>query len=489
MIDFLQWAILVFVLIVAFSIALWSLFQFGFDHGGEDSCGAVGVFDRNGILGVLPIIPRLSVAILGSGEEYVTCFEELEKDSIASILVFVFLVLAVVILMNMLIAMMAKTFDRVFEAYVRNYKVMRVKLFVAYSYRGFSPPLSLLGFPYFILTWLGRLVELSRWNSADFESFNEPSSTKKHLAPSWLRRFVKLLTDSYPEAREERYSADDLDSVVPAQYDAVNSSAFQMNKWNESIDPTKKLNRAILPTKTLLWIAKVDRLYDAASKLEEDDVAEEEAQEETDMVPLYVCKFDVYSKLITHVKETIKAGIEHGDQFEALLQNMSAVRRDQALVQSHQAAFTDSQASAAHLRVHSHRQPPELPPLPPITDSPRGEAEAAQSVTEASVSLQAATISFRHATTTAAMLPPSCRIARATTHTLLSRAVVSRSVCGAKAAPRATTHTLLSRAVVLRSLCGAKAPTLACSNYALSEIPSLLSRSFRTQDAPFSPVD
>ena len=83
------------------------------------------------------------------------CFAQVMDSPTASVLIFVYLVVGVVILMNMLIAMMAKTFDSVFENSERNYMVMRVKFFVAYDDSDWPAPLNGLGMPWPTALYLG----------------------------------------------------------------------------------------------------------------------------------------------------------------------------------------------------------------------------------------------------------------------------------------------------------------------------------------------
>ena len=67
------------------------------------------------------------------------------------------LLLSVVLLLNMLIAMMAKTFDRIAEDAATNYHFMFAQLVV--SYRDgpcVPPPFSLLGVPYALVTSLKK---------------------------------------------------------------------------------------------------------------------------------------------------------------------------------------------------------------------------------------------------------------------------------------------------------------------------------------------
>ena len=128
-VDFLIWVTIAVVITVAFSVAIWEAFQYGVDDYTEDDCGVHDYFDgteeRSSLSTVMLTTVRMGTAYFGGGEDYVQCFARTSDNYAASILVFVYLLMAVVILMNMLIAMMAKTFDKVYENSLRNYKVRR----------------------------------------------------------------------------------------------------------------------------------------------------------------------------------------------------------------------------------------------------------------------------------------------------------------------------------------------------------------------------
>ena len=183
------------------SVAIYEAFEYSMNAAAADiaaECDA-GEF----ALSYLNHLPRMMVAILGGGEEYVLCFVNSAASPTAGVLMFTFLVFAVVILMNMLIAMMAKTFDevrgggrarsgrvaggggqairraggegaarlvgaslitparhllllQVFSHSERNYRVMRVKFYVGYSDSDDWPaPLNALYFPLFLANTFG----------------------------------------------------------------------------------------------------------------------------------------------------------------------------------------------------------------------------------------------------------------------------------------------------------------------------------------------
>ena len=118
--DFFKWLTIATVITLAFSVAIWETFQYGADDYTEDECEINGYFDSSN---PIQTAYRLSTAYFGGGEAFVQCFAKASDNYAASALVFSYLLFSVVILMNMLIAMMAKTFDKVHENYIRNYKV------------------------------------------------------------------------------------------------------------------------------------------------------------------------------------------------------------------------------------------------------------------------------------------------------------------------------------------------------------------------------
>ena len=142
-----------------------------------------------------------------------------------------------------------QTFDTIYSNYTRNYKVMRVRIFVSYLYLDLqsAAPFNLLGVPYHLYRYMKKIIK--KWGERD----------KTESCWSFLRA-------AYPERKEFDHEHDDLESVTPAQGDGT-SQFFQVNAWNKSFHKDAKkgreerVARASLPTKTLLWIAKLDRLH------------------------------------------------------------------------------------------------------------------------------------------------------------------------------------------------------------------------------------
>eukprot|EP00326_Haptolina_ericina_P025988 CAMPEP_0181198586 /NCGR_PEP_ID=MMETSP1096-20121128/16705_1 /TAXON_ID=156174 ORGANISM="Chrysochromulina ericina, Strain CCMP281" /NCGR_SAMPLE_ID=MMETSP1096 /ASSEMBLY_ACC=CAM_ASM_000453 /LENGTH=288 /DNA_ID=CAMNT_0023288677 /DNA_START=100 /DNA_END=966 /DNA_ORIENTATION=+ len=286
------------------------------------------------------------------------CFAQVMDSPTASVLIFVYLVVGVVILMNMLIAMMAKTFDSVFENSERNYMVMRVKFFVAYDDSDWPAPLNGLGMPYAI-----------------FKSSFDVTADKTCAAYTWCRgKCSSCYSDDYryekfelPSKRFKRQKeeaeglSEDLDSIEPSLNDRVNSSAFQIQKWKDSRDPSKPVERAIMPSKLLKW---VDRLKRFTSYLEdkttERDIFEEDFNPDAavlnakdgrtsvgvDSEGSTVSKHEVYNMLAKYVK----ANLTSADYKE---KSLEGVFRVMSRLEDHLKAIASAQNTAKEVQAKS----------------------------------------------------------------------------------------------------------------------------------------
>ena len=385
LLDFLIWVCIAGVCTVAFSVAIWQTFQYDAGDYTQDDCEIHGYFDES----VVQTIPRLMTAYFGGGEDYVQCFARASEsgDYTASVLIFVYLVLAVVILMNMLIAMMAKTFDKVHEHYTRNYKVMKVKLFVAYLRRDLahSAPFVLFGFPFFLYTWgCNLLAKLrKRWKERegrDKEGWAEVAVDAAHQLFSETTSVLQLLSETYPNWYDEsmKHSFPDIDSIVPTRLDRTGginedggdqgTSGMQVSKWESSVSEEKPVNRAVLPPKTLQWIAKVHRLYKAAYPEDEAHTADD----------IEVVGKEVMRQFEMHIKNTLKMGTDQELEFETLL-----VQQRQMVVNQDKLADAIGALTQEVRVLGEHKMPPATlpkPSLPPVAESQASKVLAAPAV-------------------------------------------------------------------------------------------------------------
>jgi hypothetical protein len=109
--DVIRWAILTLTITAAYTVSLEMAFAGSSSDETDDCSSDAAVFAE----GNYHHVGRMVVAIIGGGEEYVMCFWRVLKNKQAAILMLSYLFLTVVMLVNMLIAMMAKTFDREWE--------------------------------------------------------------------------------------------------------------------------------------------------------------------------------------------------------------------------------------------------------------------------------------------------------------------------------------------------------------------------------------
>lgn len=390
LLDTLRWSLIVSVTLFSFSLSLYELFRYSMPDSDLDDCHAAdfAVSPTNAL-------PRMFVAMLGGGEEYVTCFSEVDDSPTSSIMMTTFLTLTVVILMNMLIAMMSKTFDDIFEHAEKRYKVQRVKLYVSYSECSLSmAPFNLLQLPYMI--WEGA-TSFYKWASSEQDS-DELFPTLHSCCAACLRkvlkckhgcvscftggdaptRYSRMENERQHEARSRRPQEapahdaaqlrDDIDSIEPALNDKEGSSAFQIKQWNDSQDPNVQVPRANLPRKTLEWIDRLQRLQTEMQQDYQNMAQESALTASTDELSVSaggaqdtrtstVSKHDVFLTLSKYVQAHLKAALNSESLLDAVLR---ALHEQQPKYEEISGTSYKSRGSGALFRNSSVAGPPKV---------------------------------------------------------------------------------------------------------------------------------
>ena len=209
---------------------------------------------------------------------------------------------------------------------------MKVKLFVAYLRRDLahSSPLALLGLPYFLFTYCRNCYNIGASTESD--------------APSCLAVIREAYPNWYDDSNKDLFV--DLDAIAPAKGDRTGSfndeggeqgsTGQQYTKWEQSLDAgdgkAKPVNRAVLPAKTLRWMARVNRLYRAAYPDTEEDTTQD----------VMVCGDTVMHQVEMHIKNKIKLGTNQDEELEAMLEGQQQIREGQkeiiTLLQKQQAS-------------------------------------------------------------------------------------------------------------------------------------------------------
>ena len=195
--DAAKWLALMMAVILAFAAGFYSLFRAApsspptlergsFDLAGVDDRGAWeaafgkthrrlarssaeaaddfafdGCADVEAMLGssMLRNMRLLLLVALEAGDENLSidCLSETSRPVAATLLFTIYLLASVVLLLNMLIAMMAKTFDKVWEAQAQNYQYIFSLTVVEWEEKPVAPtPLTLLEVPYRLLRYCFR---------------------------------------------------------------------------------------------------------------------------------------------------------------------------------------------------------------------------------------------------------------------------------------------------------------------------------------------
>ncbi|KAL3918324.1 MAG: hypothetical protein SGPRY_006056 [Prymnesium sp.] len=319
--DTISWAMLMSVTIISFSIGMYQAFEYSLAYPERDECSAVAFTES-----YTNHVPRMIISVLGGGEDYIMCFLDVSSSPTASIMMTVFLGLAVIILINMLIAMMAKTFDDIFEHSEDNYKVQRAKLYTSFS-DSFSPaPINILSLPFWLYC---RCAALSLWTSKP-EDPDEPMPMLKRLLTPLCHVVTQCChkQDEYEKLEQPELESamlyEDLDSIEPALNDMTQSSAFTISKWNESDDAAKPVERAILPYKTTRWVDVLQRMStttdQAPSREDIDAVLAESLEDKTssNFRRSKLSKHEVYRMLAQHVHARLTAKSNQENWLSAL---------------------------------------------------------------------------------------------------------------------------------------------------------------------------
>ena len=148
--DVRRWLLLLLPVLLFFATWFYVLFRTGtsdLEGSDADDC-AVFVNDEEYQVSLLRIALALVEVAMGS-DNMLNCLHTSRYGYTAPSLMTTYLVIVLVLLMNMLIAMMAKTFDLVWDRQTVEFQFLTAKLVLDYEARDAVPiPLSLLSLPY-----------------------------------------------------------------------------------------------------------------------------------------------------------------------------------------------------------------------------------------------------------------------------------------------------------------------------------------------------
>ena len=222
--DVLIWAFLLGWLILTFSSFFRALYAepYGLASNLPAGCIDPDVEFEN----IMFVAKTLFEGTLIGGDGHFTCLSHSSTSFLALPMMYLFLICAVIILVNMLIAMMAKTFDKVVDTQTELFlylKAQQVTTWMRYS--PLPPPLNLLRFPYIFIVLPIRVL----WRGFASLRRGLPSSVSNVAAdvtavPATLHHKVSRLrfdtTETPPfELPPWWVSAHDVDSIVESVLD------------------------------------------------------------------------------------------------------------------------------------------------------------------------------------------------------------------------------------------------------------------------------
>jgi len=167
-VDLVNWLILTTAgVVIPFAAGLYRIFyeaEMSLDGECADMAEALSGWSNVWVL--------TKVLVGGGGEAYVDCFEG-TKNSIAAPMLFeLYLLFTVVLLLNLLIALFAKTFDIIFEQQSINYQYLFARNTMNAEQRSMVPaPLNLLSMPYWLWRKATPLVALWRTGERSWHTY------------------------------------------------------------------------------------------------------------------------------------------------------------------------------------------------------------------------------------------------------------------------------------------------------------------------------
>eukprot|EP00966_Prymnesium_polylepis_P297211 6867224-Prymnesium_polylepis.1 len=157
--DLLQWLALLLVGVLApFATASFLLYKraieehtvgFEIEYDVDESCVGSELTLGKGMLAASWMLFK---TLIGGGDGLVDCLQESAQPVAGVILMETYLVLSVILLVNLLIALMSKTFDLVYENKDSNYMYLFARLVISCDDQPLLPP------PLNMLQFVGHLV-------------------------------------------------------------------------------------------------------------------------------------------------------------------------------------------------------------------------------------------------------------------------------------------------------------------------------------------
>ena len=142
--DVVMWLVLVGALVLAFAASFHTIFK-GTKASLDGDCEGLEVEIGSGVSRSIWVLIK---QLLGT-DPVLDCLEETAYSLMSTGLLGLYLILAVIMLVNMLIAMMAKTFDVVWESQALNYQFVFARTVLSWADKPATPPpLLLLTVPY-----------------------------------------------------------------------------------------------------------------------------------------------------------------------------------------------------------------------------------------------------------------------------------------------------------------------------------------------------
>eukprot|EP00966_Prymnesium_polylepis_P307654 7109903-Prymnesium_polylepis.1 len=150
--DLAKWVMIAIIPVLGFAFALHALYKdpYAYDNKAQDDEDCVYAAPDSLFESATRAILFMVTAMLSADGQY-KCFRESSQPIMGTCYMMGFTLVTVIMLVNMLIALMAKTFDNVFEKQEINFLYLKVRTIDCWrKYTDMPPPLNALSIPYLL---------------------------------------------------------------------------------------------------------------------------------------------------------------------------------------------------------------------------------------------------------------------------------------------------------------------------------------------------
>jgi len=195
--DMVMWVFMTAIVVISFTSAFHTLYSDTYDYRAAALNRGDEVCENNmdDLFEQWSQAFQIMIEVLLSADGQFDCLRQSSNSSVAVVFMYFYVLITCVMLVNMLIALMAKTFDNVFEQQATQFLYIKAAtMSVWLNYPAAPPPLNLFGLPYHACACVVHVIRLFCCRSEDRKDGGMHGLAGKEFVPpsSFLSELVPM---------------------------------------------------------------------------------------------------------------------------------------------------------------------------------------------------------------------------------------------------------------------------------------------------------